>query len=150
MRGLKRFELGEDFNGWVFNFYNEMVEKDLHQYFPYDDETTKLAKPIKDRIKASETKVGKTLTDNEKLIIKEKEHDRAILARSYLVRCLTPQTSRSLNAVKLDGHVGSLWQALISQCRSKNAHSLREIYHQIINIKMKTTESLISYQGRIQ
>ena len=39
LRGLKRFDLSQDFNLWVLHFYNEMVEKDYHHYFPYNKKT---------------------------------------------------------------------------------------------------------------
>lgn len=145
LRGLKRFELGEDFNAWILNFYNEMVEKKLHQYFPCDYEYIALSIRIQQREACLST-----ATDEQKQIAYEKESDDRILSRSYLVRGLYSNTTRSLSAVKFDNEVGSLSKAFLSQCRSRNTHTLRELYHQIINIKMSTRESLISYQGRIQ
>lgn len=49
MRCLKWFKIGYDFNLWVCQFYNDMVEKKLHQHFTYDDES-------KEHVKRIETK----------------------------------------------------------------------------------------------
>lgn len=37
VRGLLRYQLGEDFSMWKQKVYQEMVEKNLHIYFPHDD-----------------------------------------------------------------------------------------------------------------
>lgn len=46
--------------------------------------------------------------------------------------------------------VGGLWNALLKQCRSRNVHTLWEIYQKNINVKMNTTDILILYQGSIK
>lgn len=67
LRGLKRFELGQDFNLWVFNFYNEMVEKNLHHYFPYNSESQLRA----DRINERKSKTISAATESESITAKE-------------------------------------------------------------------------------
>lgn len=46
--------------------------------------------------------------------------------------------------------VGGLWTALIGQFQSTNNRTLRKLYRELINIEMRTTESLIEYQGTVQ
>lgn len=71
-----------------------------------------------------------------------------MLARSYLIRCLAPSTAQTLRATAKEGDKGNLWTALIDQCQSNHKHTLRDIHKQLTNIKMKSTESLVSYIGR--
>lgn len=73
-----------------------------------------------------------------------------LLAHSYLVRCLSSEIVRAFGAIDDDDEVGSHWKDLLNQCLSKNKHTLREVHHQINNMKMTTTESLVSYFGRLQ
>lgn len=144
--GPQKVRTGHDFKLWVCQFYNEMVEKTLHQHFTYDDESQNLVT----RVKARNNAPAEKKTVKEKELAEDIECDGLILARSYLIMFLVPHTARSLSAFKENSYVGILWEALLAQCRSKNTHTIREVYQQIINIKMSTTEILISYQGRIQ
>ena len=114
LRLLKGVELGQDFNLWVFNFYNEMVEKQLHQYFPYDEESKKLSEliikilvPTKEAASVSTGTAGSAkqapAIDGraDDAAASEAEEDKKVLARSYLIRFLAPSNTRSLSAIAL-------------------------------------------------
>ena len=146
LRGLRRYKLGEDFSKWVLNFYQEMVEKKLHSYFPYDDRSKLIAKLATDKL----AKIKETGTEAEKAKSAESELEQRMLADSYLIRCLAPDTVQSLEAKGNSADVGFLWLALIEQCQSSHKHTLREAHQQLIKIKMRSTESLVAYQGRTQ
>lgn len=133
LRGLQRFELGQDFNLWVFKFYNEIVEKNLQQYFPYDTDSTKL----EDRIIKRKLKTANATEDKITEIIEDGE-DNMVLARNYLSRCLSPQSTRCISTITKSDDVGDLWSALLTKCREKNTKSLREVYQQATNIKMSS------------
>lgn len=146
LRGLNRFELGQDSNLWFLNFYNETVEKKAHQYFLYDTESQSLATRI---IDINTSKLD-TVTKIESITATYDGEDNNFLTRSYILRYQTPQTTRSLSSITSNVNVVSLWDVLLNQCRSKNTHTFREVYQQLINTKMDTSDSLISYPSRIQ
>ena len=131
---------------WRLNFYQEMVAIKLHRYFPYDSDSKSLTAIAEKKL--AKIKMDGTSAEKERVIDKDLE-DR-MLAKSYLVRCLTPETVQSLEATEKAGESGSLWLALMNQCQSQHKHTLRDVHQQLINIKMSTTESLVAYQGRAQ
>lgn len=73
-----------------------------------------------------------------------------MLAKGFLVRCLTPETSQSLESIEVSDDPGNFWKALLKQSQSQQKRTLREVHHQLKTIKMSSVESLAAYQGRVQ
>lgn len=123
-----------------------MVKRNLHHHFPHDAESRQWAQRIEVEMKTNQ-KVQ--LTTKRRDDIENDEYSQ-ILARSYMIRCFEPQPTRSLREVIMDNEINRLWNSLIKQCRSTNTHTLWDVYQPRITVKMNTTESYISYLGRIQ
>ena len=131
---------------WMLNFYQEMVEKKVHCYFPYDTKSKLVTRRASDKFK----KDLLNATEDEKTDLKEEKLENESLAYSYLIRCLDPETVQALEATETVDENGSLWKALLTQCQSEQKHTLREIHQQLINVEMSPSESLVAYQGRVQ
>lgn len=65
-----------------------------------------------------------------------------VLARSFLIRCLSPETAKSLSAINKSGNVGGLWSAIMNKCSSTNTETRREIYRQVIKIQETSREDI--------
>lgn len=78
------------------------------------------------------------------------ESDAEMLANSWIISCLTPETVQELEAIESEGDNELLWNVLLAQCQSQQKHKIHEINQQLINIGMKASKSLVPYQGRAQ
>lgn len=70
--------------------------------------------------------------------------------KSYLMRCLPLEIDIYLVETETTGETGRLLSALMPQCQSQNKNTICDVHQQMLNIKMSKTESLVSYQGRVQ
>ena len=73
---------------WRLNFYQEMVALKLHSYFPYDSNSKSLTAAAEKKLAT----INKDGTDAEKEKAKDKDDEDRMLAKSYLISCLTPET----------------------------------------------------------
>lgn len=65
LRGLRRYQLGDDFSMWSLNFYQEMVAKKPHRFFPYDTKSKKFT-ALADK-KSADVKLSGTDAEKEAL-----------------------------------------------------------------------------------
>lgn len=88
LSGLKPFELGQEFNLWIIHFYNEMVERKYHHYFPYNKRTRAYTASVKVE---GRIEIIKEAPDEQKTT-KAKYIKEYTLAQSFLERCVTAET----------------------------------------------------------
>lgn len=126
IRGLRRYNLGEGFGKWVLNFYQEMVARKLHRYFSYDTRSKAIASIASKKLeviteKGEEADIAKS---DEELL------ENRMMANSYIIRCLDPETIQYLEESENSAENGFLWLKLIEQRQSNHNHTLREVHQQ--------------------
>lgn len=115
LRGLRRYQLGEDFDMWMLNVYQEMVANKLHSYVPYDTESKSIT------TLASETldKIIKDRTENEKTQEEATELEE-IMINSYSIRCTAPEKVLSLEEIEKSSEVVNLSTKIpLERCSSR-------------------------------
>lgn len=100
------------------------------------------------KLKEGKEDTNKSEKEIEKL--KEGGLEDQMLAQSFLIRCLNPETVQSMEATVRTGDPVELWNALINKCQLQHYHIIREVHQQFIIINMLSNESVVEYQGRAQ
>lgn len=83
--------MNQHLDSWASNFFNEVVEKNLHQFFPFDTVTH----PMSDAVPGKQQKAFVNAIQGQIEESVESLSEKKTLAYSYLTRCISPETIRA-------------------------------------------------------